>query len=420
MNANDFALNTNLIDADLFVRYQGPPHELLRAWQEHDPVHWNPAVDSYRNPRGRVVRKGFWVLTRYADVFAVSRNPTVFSSNVSGFVVWDPDPAELAVQQAGLMAMDPPHHAKFKRLVMPPFSPKSLAAFEPEVAAMARSIVDGIAKEGRCEFIFDVASRLPVYTFCILMGIPSKDHEMIFKLGNAVADMEASTYVDIDAQGQLFRYAQQLAEEKRANPDNSMMSCYVNSEVDGERLTGAQVNQFFLTVSVAGHETTRNTAAHFIRLMSEYPEQYELLRSDLNRYLPNAIEEVLRFSPPVTNFCRTALEETTIAGHQIRKDDKIYLSYPAANRDPSVFSEPDKFDITRSNANKHLSFGTGEHVCIGASLARMQLKHLLKLIVTRIPDIHPVGDTKQLRSIWFNAIMEMNVEFEPERTAATI
>ena len=142
------------------------------------------------------------------------------------------------------------------------------------------------------------------------------------------------------------------------------------------------------------------------------------LRSDPDRYLPNAIEEVLRFSPPVTNFCRTALEDTTIGNQQIKKDDKIYLSYPAANRDPSVFSEPDRFDITRSNANKHLSFGTGEHVCIGASLARMQLKHLLKQIVTRIPNIRPAGEKKQLRSIWFNAIMEMNVEFEPERPAA--
>jgi cytochrome P450 len=417
MKAIDLQLNTNLIDPDLFVRYKGPPLELLRAWQERDPVHWNPAVETYSNPRGRVVQKGFWVLTRYADVFAVSRNPMVFSSNVGGFVVWDSNPTELAIQQAGLMAMDPPHHAKFKRLVMPPFSPKSLAAFEPEVATMAKSIVDSIAPLGTCEFVFEVASRLPVYTFCVLMGIPAKDHELIFKLGNAVADIEGSTYTDVDAQGQLFKYAQQLAEEKRSNPDNSMMSAYVNSEVDGEKLTALQINQFFLTIAVAGHETTRNTAAHFLRLINEYPEQYALLRSDLDRYLANAIEEVLRFSPPVTNFCRTALEDTVIGEQQIKKNEKVLFSYPAANRDPTVFADPDKFDITRSNASKHLSFGTGEHVCIGASLARMQLKHLFKQIITRIPNIHPVGERKQLRSIWFNAIMEMSVAFKPEGRA---
>jgi cytochrome P450 len=195
-----------------------------------------------------------------------------------------------------------------------------------------------------------------------------------------------------------------------------MMSSYVNGAVDGEKLTDVQINMFFNTLAVAGHETTRNTSAHFVRLMSEYPEQYELLRSDPDKYIPNAIEEVLRFSPPVTNFCRTAVVNATIGNQPIKKGDKIYLSYAAANRDPSVFEDPDRFDIARPNASKHLSFGTGEHVCLGAALARMQLRHLLKRIVTRIPDIRPVGKPQYMRSIWFNAITEMHVQFQPEQT----
>ena len=167
-------------------------------------------------------------------------------------------------------------------------------------------------------------------------------------------------------------------------------------------------------MSIAGHETTRGTAVHFIRLMNEYPDQYELLRSNVDQYLPNAIDEVLRFSPPVIKFRRTVMKDTELGGQPLKKGDKVYLSYPAANRDPDVFESPHSFDITRGNARKHLSFGTGPHVCLGARLAHMQLNALLKEIVTRIPDMHPVGDKEMLRSIWFNAVVNMPVEFTPE------
>lgn len=413
------ALDTNLADADLIPTRRGPPHDLFAAWRREDPVHWNPAPDPvvYNTVlRGADLHEGFWVLTRYQDVFEVSRDQETYSSHKGGPVIWDfIDPRFLARQQAGLMGMPGDMHAKVKRLVLPPFANSALSAFEPDIARAAREIVDGVAARGECEFVFDVASRLPVYTFCTLMGIPEEDREEIFRLGNASADVEAQKPVDEDPQPKLFAFSAKLAEEKRRNPDRSMMSAYVNGDVDGQKLTEEQIAMFFTTMSIAGHETTRGTAAHFIRLMDEHPDQYALLRSDPDKYLPNAIEEVLRFAPPVIQFRRTATADAEIGGYPVAAGDKIYLSYAAANRDPAVFADPDQFDITRDNASKHLSFGTGPHVCVGARLARIQLRHLLTEVIARIPDIRPAGEPAFLRSIWFNAIINMPVRFTPER-----
>ncbi|MCZ0942125.1 MAG: cytochrome P450, partial [Gammaproteobacteria bacterium] len=238
----------------------------------------------------------------------------------------------------------------------------------------------------------------------------------VFKLGNQTADTERTDRERETAPAfyQLFAIAQQLAEEKRRHPDDSMMSRLVHGEVDGEKLDEVNIQMFFVTLSIAGHETTRSTAAHFVRLMNEHPDQYELLRSDVDAHLPNAIEEVLRHSPPVVKFRRTVMEDTEIGGRKVAKGDKIYLSYPAANRDPSVFEDPHRFDITRPNASRHLAFGSGAHFCLGARLARHQLTALLKEIVARIPDIRPDGELEMLKSIWFNAIIRMPVAFTPE------
>ena len=413
----DLAVDTNLLDPQLIPSLGGPPHQLFDAWREADPLHWNPPSETYHNPMpGASLTQGFWVVTRYKDLFDVSRNQELFSSHEGSPIIWDLAPQQLAMQRANIMGMKPEQHAAVKRLVLPPLSPRELKQFHPEIERVAREIVDAVAPKGRCEFVFDVASKLPVYTFCTLMGVPPELHEQVFKLGNATADTENPARADEDnsAGMALFAIAQELTRQKKANPDDSMLSRLINGKIDGESPDENTINMFFVTLSIAGHETTRGTAAHFVRLMNEYPEQYRLLLSDPQRYLPNAIEEVLRFSPPVIKFRRTVLQDTEIGGHPVAKGDKIYLSYPAANRDPAVFSDPHKFDITRENANKHLSFGTGPHVCLGARLARIQLAALLMQIVERIPDIHPDGERAMLNSIWFNAVIKMPVSFTPE------
>ena len=362
---------------------------------------------------GASVHQGFWVLTRFDDVYSVSRNQELFTSHDGSPIIWDFEPQQLAIQQASLMGMQPANHAALKRLVMPSFSPKELQSFYPEVDRLAKEIVSDVAPRGGCEFVFDVASKLPVYTFCTLMGIPESLHQQVFELGNAAADTENPARRDSDASApmQLMAIAAELTQQKLEQPDNSMLSRLIHGEVDGQKLDQLSINMFFVTLSIAGHETTRSTATHFVRLMNEHPEQYELLRSDVDKYLPNAIEEVLRFSPPVVKFRRTATQDTEIGGYPIKQGDKVYLSYPAANRDPEVFDNPNEFDITRENASKHLSFGTGPHVCLGARLARYQLQALLKEIVLQLPDIRPTGENEMLKSIWFNAIINMPVTY---------
>ncbi len=411
------SLATNLIDPTLIPENSGPPHALFDDWRANDPVHWNPPSESYDCPMPNAsLRQGFWVLTRHQDVIDVSRNQALFSSHEGSAVIWDFEPKQLAEQQAGLMAMKPADHLAVKRLVMPSFAPTELDRFRPEIDRVARAIIDSIAGNGSCEFVFDVASRLPVHTFCKLLGVPDELRETVFKLGNETADTERTDRQQgaIPAMYQLFVIAQQLAEEKRKHPDDSMMSRLVHGEVDGEKIDEVNLQMFFVTLSIAGHETTRSTAAHFVRLMNEHPDQYELLCSDVDAHLPNAIEEVLRHSPPVVKFRRTVMEDTEIGGRKVAKGDKIYLSYPAANRDPAVFEDPHRFDITRRNASRHLAFGSGAHFCLGARLARYQLTALLKEMVARIPDIRPDGEMEMLKSIWFNAIIRMPVAFTPE------
>ena len=407
-------MTENLLDAGLFPAEQGPPHRMFDRWRQTDPVHWNPPNPEYVNPMpGSSGVKGFWVLTRYKDVFDVSMNQERFSSHENSIVVWDFEGGALERQRANFMSMKPVDHNAVKKVIMPPFMPRALAEIAPEIERLAKEIVDGVARRGECEFVFDAASRLPVYTFCELMGIPEHYRDQVADYGNALADVESRSSHSADPTIGLFAIAQELAEEKRRNPDGRLMSAMVNDTTLA--LDDAAINQFFLVFAMAGHETTRSTAAHFVNLMHHHSDQYALLGGDFDAHIDNAIDEVLRFTSTTTNFTRTAMEDTEIGGHRVRKGDKIYLSYAAANRDPTVFVDPHRFDIARANAKRHLAFGAGPHICVGARLAKMQLRALLKEIVTRIPDIRPVGEPEWLRSIWFNAIIKMPVAFQPER-----
>lgn len=407
-----YSIDHNILDPGLYVKHQGPPHGLFDLWREQDPVHWNPPSPDYESPMpDSSMSKGFYVLTRYQDVFDVSRNQELFTSHDEGFVIWDNHGPGLAQLQANFMGMKPADHAAVKQVITPPFSPKPMLELVPKIEALAEEIVDDVCEKGSCEFVFDVAAKLPVFTFCELMGIPKDYRERVVELGNAIADVESRKEMDGDPARELTEIAMTLGEEKRKNPDGLLLSTIVNDS--NLNLDPLQVAMFFQVFAIAGHETTRSTASHFINLMNRFPEQYALLQEDLDGLIDNAIEEVLRYTSTTTNFRRTATAATEIGGVPVEKGAKIYLSYAGANRDPAMFENPHQFDITRPNARKHLAFGTGPHVCTGARLARLQLKALLKQIVTRLPDIRVV-EADWLRSIWFNAIVHMPVEFTPD------
>ncbi len=394
---------------------QGPPHDYLRVLRREAPVHWNPPPSEQKTVNA--IRQGFYVLTKYADVVHVSRNPRLFSSALGAPFLWDLDEAHLGGIRAMMLGMDPPEHVRYRRLISRGFTPKMVSGLEPVIRRHAREVVDRIAERGECEFVEEIASELPLVLICELMGIPFEDRKKIFEWSNQMIgaddpDMRAAPGQEGMAAAAMWMYSNELAARKKREPDDTLVSLYVNAEVEGEKVSELELNHFFVLLSVAGNETTRNATSHVMRLLFEHPDQYERLRSDVDRYLPGAIEEALRMAPPVMNFRRTATGDTEIRGVRIRRGDKLYLSYPAANRDEEVFPEADRFDIAREK-NDHLSFGIGEHFCLGSNLARMQLRSILRELLTRLPDMQQVGAPQLQRSNFIHGIKQMRVRFTP-------
>jgi cholest-4-en-3-one 26-monooxygenase len=389
---------------------EGFPHEYFRMLRREEPVHWQEVPASAAEFR---ITKSFWVITKHADVFAISRNPKVFSSYEGLPFMLDMEGDDLSGQRESLIGMDPPEHVKYRRLVQPVFTPRMVREIEPKIRAHAKRIVDEIAEKDSCEFVEALASELPLILICELMGIPLEDRRKVFEWSNrliATDDEEFGAKNDGQAAAiELYTYANALAEEKKANPDDTLISKMINGEVDGEKITEHHFNSFMVLLSVAGNETTRNGTSHIMRLLSDHPDEYQRLREN-RELLPSAIEECMRMAPPVIQFRRTAMVDTEIRGQKIKQGDKLVMFYPSANRDEEVFEDPDRFDITR-DPNPHLTFGIGEHFCLGANLAKMQLACIFDELLDRVPDMHVVKKPRLLHSNFIDGIKEMQVEF---------
>jgi cytochrome P450 len=354
------------------------------------------------------------VLSKYEDVVHVSKHPKLFSSAEEGPYLWDMDEAALAGQRLTMLVMDPPQHVKYRRLVQRGFTPRMIEQLEPTIRRHAREVVDRVAKKGECDFVEELACELPLTLICELMGVPQAMRRQIFDWSNGLIGADDADMQTDDAQAtamQMWMYCNALVAEKRTRPDDSLMSVLANGSVDGEALSDLELNNFFVLLAVAGNETTRNATSQFMRLMGKHEEQLALLRSDVDRYLPGAIEEVLRFAPPVMMFRRTAMEDTEIRGVRIARGDKLYLSYPSANRDEEVFGDTSmQLDIARAD-NHHVSFGIGEHYCLGANFARMQLRCILHETLTRLPDLALAGPPAFQRSNFIAGIKRLPVRF---------
>ena len=362
------------------------------------------------------LERGFWVISRHADVVEISRDPRRYSSALGGAMIFDPDPQGLEMIRSMLITMDPPEHVKYRRLVQRGFTPQMVAKLEPHIREEARQIVDAVATRGSAEFVEDLAMSLPMVLICELMGIPREDRRKVFDWSNRMIgfddpDLGGKLGGADDPRIQMWLYSSQLAAQKRAKPDDTLMSRFVNGEVDGEKISELQLNNFFLLLAIAGNETTRTATAQGMLALYENPDQYALLRSDVEKYLPGAIEEILRFTSPVMHFRRTVTQPTELSGVRLAAGDKVVVWYPSANRDESVFGlDVDQFRIAR-DPNPHVAFGIGEHFCLGANLARMQLHCIFRELLVRIPDIRVVEPPSRLRSCLIDGIKSMRVEF---------
>jgi methyl-branched lipid omega-hydroxylase len=372
--------------------------------------------------------KGYWALVRHADVSEASRHQDVFSSEPSATTI--PDlPAYMGRFFGSLINMDDPRHAKIRRIVSRAFTPKMLAKTEDDVRRRATRIVDELIESGPGDFVEKVAIRLPVEVICDMLGIPGRDYARVIArtnviLGNSDAEYTGVSPGKIDrlsmgralgkiilAARDLHRLAARLGRERMKNPTGDLTSALVNANVDGERLTTRELGSFFLLLVVAGNETTRTALSHALKLFTDHPDQRELLLEDFEGRIPGAVEEIVRYATPVIFMRRNVTRDYEMNGHTYKAGDKVLLFYNSANRDASVFENPDVFDITR-DPNPHVGFGgPGPHFCLGANLARREITVMLRELFTRIPDLRADGPPDRLLSGFINGYKRLPCTF---------
>jgi cholest-4-en-3-one 26-monooxygenase len=301
-------------------------------------------------------------------------------------------------------------------------------ALRPRIAQMCREIVNRVIEKGECDFVEELAAPLPMLVITELMGVPEEDRMHVYEIGNKMVGFDDPEYHDgktlhmkmkekeaadenMQLSGQMFMYAAKLREKALSHPGNDLATALVNVELDGRKLTAEEFNFFFLLLLIAGNETTRTVTTNGMISLLDHPDQLRALKHDMS-LLDGAVEEILRFSPAVHSFRRTATQECEIRGQKIEENAKLILWYPSANRDEEVFSEPQRFDIRRT-PNDHVAFGYGEHYCLGANLARMELQEIFREIVTRVDDVERTAKPRRLRSNFINGVKEMRVAFTP-------
>jgi cholest-4-en-3-one 26-monooxygenase len=389
----------NPLDRDVFAK--GVPHEWFTYLRQHHPIFHHP------EPHG----PGFLVVSKHADVQAASRDPVTYSSDQDrGGVVPLAEP-EVAIPRPGykvLIAMDPPEHTKYRKLVNRGFTPRMINALEPRIREMAVRILERAIAKGTCDFVVDVAAEFPAEVIAELIDVPKEDRQTIFHWTNQVLEAADGGEVDPEyfiSEGQvaqallaMFLYVQELCEQRRQEPRDDIMRELLQAELEGHKLTDFELAAFFMFLSAAGNETTRNAAAHGLRAFLEDPKEWDKLVQDPEGLVTSATEEILRWASPTMYLRRNVTADTELRGQALKAGDKLNLWYVSANRDEDVFEDPFRFDIERQ-PNEHVAFGgPGPHFCLGASLARLELRVLFEELARRVPVLRSLGPPVHLRS----------------------
>ncbi len=367
---------------------------------------------------------GAWFITRHATILDVSRSPQIYSSS-SGVTIND-FPPEFNEYFNSIIAMDDPRHARLRKIVSAGFTPRMLARLEDSVRDQARLIVDQVCERGECDFVTDVAARLPLRIVCDLMGIPASEHDFVFDQSNVILGAADEEYVPefgdfvtaiLTAGEALSQLMDEVAESKVGVDSGDLTSVLVNAEVDGERLTRAELASFFILLVVAGNETTRNSISWGLVYLTDHPDQRRIWTDDFDGVAHSAVEEIVRVASPVTYMRRTVLCDAELEGQKINEGDMVVMNYLCANRDETVFEDPHSFDVLR-DPNPHVGYGgPGPHFCLGAHLARRQIKMMFCELFDRIGDIHTTGEPVPLSSAFIHGIKHLPAEFTPTKPA---
>jgi cytochrome P450 len=402
----------SLIDGNVYA--DGPPHAAFDAVRANAPVAWqDEAAPVVRGAAGHLApfSPGLWAVTSHEHVDYVSREPELFSSALGGSQVFTADPDQLLMLRLLLLNVDPPEQTRLRRILAPAFSPRSVGLLKESIEKNAAEIAGAMTGAGELDLVTACTAELPIRTIADMLGVPESDRHLVREWSDALIGFENAENMGMAAEtamvfANLLEYGKNVLRDRRANPRDDMMTNLANAEVDGERLTEDEFGLFYLLLIIAGNETTRNSLSGAVIALQQQGKWGELSADpDL---LVTATDECIRFVSPVNTFRRTATRDVELGGQQVRAGDKVVLFYSAANRDPKVFAEPHRLDLTR-DPNPHLAFGFGPHFCLGSRLAKLQFATMMRELVTRFPNLQLAGEPSHLRSNFINGVLKLPV-----------
>jgi cholest-4-en-3-one 26-monooxygenase len=387
---------------------RGVPHDQFDRLRAEAPVSWHPEPGD----------TGFWAVTKHADVRTISHDCATYSSERGGTFIPTSDEEALASLRLTILNMDPPRHNRYRRLVSKGFTPRMITALVEEIERRAAVVIDNVCQKGEVEFVEEIAAQVPVQMICEMIGLEPEVWPRMFEISNhLIGSRDDPDYQELPggpsaAAMEIYMLCDAVAADRRTNPRDDIMTALVQAEIDGEGLDDSELNLFFITLIVAGNETTRNLINHAMLALIEHPDQAQRLRDDPSLW-DTAVDEMLRWGSSIHNFRRTATRDTVLRGVPIKEGDKVVMYYASANRDEDVFVDPHRFDVGRI-PNDHVTFGGGGvHYCLGASLARAEIKATMRQIVERLPDLELAGPPNRLHSDFVNGIKTMPVRFTP-------
>jgi cholest-4-en-3-one 26-monooxygenase len=395
------------------VNWSAVPHDRFQELRRKAPVSWiqqKPgAYDGFAPESG----SGYWAVTSHADVAAVSKDSKRFSNSENGAIIRFPEGMErdaLELQRVMILNQDPPEHTAMRHIVSRAFTPRSITGLEQIMRERAHRIVTEALERGEGDFVQEVAAELPLQAIADLLGVPMDDRHKLFHWSNQMLANEDPDYQGVPdlAAAEILGYAMTMAAERREHPRDDIITKLINADKDGRGLTDDEFGYFFIILTVAGNETTRNAITHGMNAFLDNPDQWRLW---VEQRPDTMVDEVIRWATPVNVFQRTALADVMVGDVEVEKGQRVGLFYGSANYDEDVFTDPYSFDITRA-PNPHLAFGGhGAHYCIGANLARQEVRLIFTALADHAPDISRLGEARRLRHGWINGIKELQVSY---------
>jgi len=407
----------DLSDIEFWAKPWSERNAAFATLRRENPIAYFPEPIVEPFPEG----PGYFAITKMHDLLEISRHPEVFCSGQGAVSILDM-PADMNEFYGSLISMDDPRHARLRKIVSGTFTPRMLNNVLDEVEKTAKRVVDGIVDKGEIDFVKDVSMPFPLLVILDMMGIPHSEFDTVLAQSNIILSGGDPDFIPegtdpvtafLGAGATLAGLLNDLAVLRRANPTDDLLSALVNTEVDGEQLSGDELASFFILLSVAGHETTRTALSHGVTHLSQNPDQRARFLADIDGVMPTTVEEIVRYASPVVWMRRTLTQDYVLSGHEFHEGDKIVMYYGSANRDEAIFADPDTFNVLR-DPNPHVGFGgPGPHFCLGAHLARREITLMLRELYTRLPDLELAGPPVQLRSSFINGVKSLPVSFTP-------